>query len=268
MNMPFASHLTGELRIFRYASPAGRHHQPRRIASDREEVEVIVAGRGAFGLDDDPEENGPTVDAGPGSALWYGPGAWVTVTTDQRDPYETVVFVFGISAPPAMLPARHGVWLEAAECVQFCRRALNAFERAGSPEPHWAGCHYARLFWELAEAESRRREVTMPPALWRAVEHIDRNFTREISIRELAAQAGVSPPHLHLLFRRQLGVAPRQLILRRRLTLAQELLASSRLSAKEICFAAGFRDPAYFGARFREATGRTPGDYRREFLQR
>ena len=65
------------------------------------------------------------------------------------------------------------------------------------------------------------------------------------------------------LFRAAFGLTPRQWCERRTLALAQQLLESSSLSIKEICFRLGFVDNSHFAKWYRSHTGQSPGEARR-----
>lgn len=252
-------HLTGELHFLHYQAPPGRVHQPRTIEAGIEEIEVIVAGRGHFRVEGRP------VDAGPGSLLWYCPDDIVAVTAHDRDPYETIVFRFGVTAKPGWGPPPFSRWADAGDCARFCRRALELSRLGTDRSPEYVWSHYARLHWEARDDRRRASDEDLPPALRRALATIEARHLQPIDVAAIASAAGMSAPHLHLLFRRHLGSSPLQALLARRLQRAQDELSRGRKSIKEICFAAGFSDFPYFCARFRRHTGLTPRQYRQRF---
>ncbi len=248
-------HLTGSLHFWHYQAPPNRWHQPRRLEDHIEEIEVIVKGRGYF------EVKGEAMDVGPGSSLWYLPGDVVRVTAHESDPYETVVFRFEVSGKPSEAPPPLSGWSDIAECERFCRRALALFLRKEGQTPETAFCHYARLTWEHREHQRRGGEEHLPQAVRLALELIEKRFAEPIEVAELAAAAGTSASHLHLLFRRHLDSSPIQRLIARRLQAAQSLLGAGSMSVKEVCFASGFRDFPYFCALFKRRTGMTPTNY-------
>lgn len=252
-------HLTGRLHFWHYQSPPGRWHEPRRLEAQIEEIEVIVSGRGYF------EVNGQVVDAGPGSSLWYQTDDTVIVTSHESDPYETVVFRFDVTRPPALRPPMYSRWADVAECARFCRRALELFRRGAKLSPDEVASQYARLFWEAQEEVRRGGQERLPASLHRAQALLETRPAEAWDMKRLAAAAGLSASHLHLLFRRHLATSPAQYLLHQRLLKAQDLLAHGTRSIKEVCFAVGFRNVAYFCACFKRRTGLPPGAYRRRF---
>ncbi len=84
----------------------------------------------------------------------------------------------------------------------------------------------------------------------------------DLSIAGVAKALGCSPDHLSRQFHRETGLNPSVWIARERITLARDLLASSRLNVAEIGWACGFNEPSYFIRVFRRQVGTTPRAYR------
>lgn len=96
-----------------------------------------------------------------------------------------------------------------------------------------------------------------------AVEYIERHFSEDITLEQLAELIGVSPQHFCRLFRAQTGMRPMEYLARRRVSEAKRLLGSTGKSVAEIARLTGYRDPTYFGAVFRRFEGTAPTEYRR-----
>lgn len=79
---------------------------------------------------------------------------------------------------------------------------------------------------------------------------------------DLAAAAGLSPSHFHRVFKRVLGLTPRQYAHERRMASLREGLASEP-SVTAAVYGAGFGASSRFYERAGEELGMTPGDYRR-----
>lgn len=87
---------------------------------------------------------------------------------------------------------------------------------------------------------------------------IDADGTHRHSLAELSEACGFSADHLRLLFQERYGVSPNDYRLRRRLARAMDLIANSRLSAKEIAYTCGFTHSAHLSTAFRHAFGLSP----------
>ena len=82
-----------------------------------------------------------------------------------------------------------------------------------------------------------------------------------------AEKAGVTLRHWNRLFTAVAGMAPHQFVTACRLRLAKELLVSSRQPIKQIGVLAGFPGVSEFTRFFRNGTGMTPGQWRKNQLR-
>lgn len=83
------------------------------------------------------------------------------------------------------------------------------------------------------------------------------------SLEEMAAQAGLSPAHLVVVCRQQLGRTPLEQITEMRVAEACRLLADPRRSVTDVALDLGFCSSQYFSAVFRRARGCTPSAWRK-----
>jgi AraC family transcriptional regulator len=88
--------------------------------------------------------------------------------------------------------------------------------------------------------------------------HLD----EDLSLRALAAKAGLSPFHLHRLFSAEAGETAKQFALRLRLDRAAVMLIQSREPIVEIALANGFQSHEVFSRTFRRRFGMSPSAYR------
>jgi AraC family transcriptional regulator len=141
-----------------------------------------------------------------------------------------------------------------------------------------AGCPTGKLYGEslsLALAahvaghystgpiETVPRDGLARPVLTRVLDYIGVNLGRDLTITELAAVANMSPHHFSLRFKRSVGVAPHQWVVRARVREAERLLRARSMSVAEVALALGFASQTHFTDVFRRATGTTPRHYRR-----
>lgn len=101
-----------------------------------------------------------------------------------------------------------------------------------------------------------------------ALQHIEENFDRPLSLAELAAIARMSRYHFLRTFRRTLGTTPYRLVQDMRLRKAALALATTAEPVAGIAFAAGFGDLSTFNARFRTLFGKTPSAFRSQSPRR
>ena len=94
-------------------------------------------------------------------------------------------------------------------------------------------------------------------------EHLRENHAALHRLEELAAAAGLSVPHFCALFRRQVGYAPIDFVIRARIQRACQLLDTTDKSIAAIAAEVGYDDPYYFTRCFRRIVGSPPRSYRR-----
>lgn len=126
------------------------------------------------------------------------------------------------------------------------------------------------LALELLATLIPRLDEKQPPVWIRRVEEILRaEFHRTHEISTLAAQVGVHPAHLSRTFRRFFGQGIGEFQRDLRIAWAQqELAGKEHLTLAEIALRSGFADQAHFSRVFKQRTGVTPGEYRREVRSR
>jgi len=94
------------------------------------------------------------------------------------------------------------------------------------------------------------------------VRYLRDNYSREVSVRDLAAQVHLSERHTSRLFRKVMGVSIKEYLTSLRLETASQLLIERQLPIKEIAQEVGYPDVRYFITLFRQHTGLTPALFR------
>ncbi|MEU8779855.1 AraC family transcriptional regulator [Streptomyces sp. NPDC048606] len=82
------------------------------------------------------------------------------------------------------------------------------------------------------------------------------------SVGWYARELGVSVGHFQTLVRRATGRSPGSLIRQQQTLEAKRLLSGTDMTVRQISYAAGFSDAAYFCRFFRRETGMSPGEFR------
>lgn len=99
----------------------------------------------------------------------------------------------------------------------------------------------------------------------KVISEIEANLGSDLTLALLAEKANLSRDHLIRLFRRKLGLTPKQYILDLRIKKAARLLNSTRYSIEQIAEELGFSDRYHFTRAFNQSMGINPGEYRRSF---
>jgi AraC family transcriptional regulator len=100
------------------------------------------------------------------------------------------------------------------------------------------------------------------PALRRVLAYMADNYGHDLSLTDLAGEAGISTFHFAREFKRSTGQAPHQYLIKLRVERAKGLLAEGRLPIVEVGLRTGFNSQSHFARLFRRLTGTTPGSYR------
>ncbi len=105
------------------------------------------------------------------------------------------------------------------------------------------------------------RGSTLEPLLrW-----MEDNARRELTLDDVASQAGMSVRTLNRRFREQTGTSPLQWLHRARIRQAQYLLETTTHPVDRIALQVGFGSPTAFRDRFKRLVGTSPHAYRRTF---
>ena len=96
-----------------------------------------------------------------------------------------------------------------------------------------------------------------------AVEYINRNLSKELSMDEICEALHISKYHFCRKFKQSTGMTVMNYILKTRITLARDMLSSTQNSITEISMKCGFSSVSYFCRVFKTDVGKTPSDFRK-----
>ncbi|AZN39305.1 response regulator [Paenibacillus albus] len=105
--------------------------------------------------------------------------------------------------------------------------------------------------------ETKQDQLT----LLQAKQFIQDNYSRSITLKEVADQVYLSQSHLSLLFKER-GETYLKFLTSIRMKKATELLVTTHLKIYEIVELVGYSDPAYFAEICKKHTGKTPNELR------
>jgi len=108
------------------------------------------------------------------------------------------------------------------------------------------------------------RGIPHAAALRKAENFIMENYTRKISLKEISAIAGLSPPYFSTIFKEEMGENLSKYLNRLRVEKASHLLLETDMSLSEIAACCCFEDQSWFSKIFKAYTGISPGKYRNQ----
>ncbi len=114
----------------------------------------------------------------------------------------------------------------------------------------------------LAERTGPTTRLRDEPLLAKVFAVIDERYRDQLSLRDVAAEVGLTPGHLSTVVGRRTGRTVQQWITERRMAEARTLLTESTAPVAAIARRVGYQDASYFIKHFRRAHQLTPGQWR------
>lgn len=128
---------------------------------------------------------------------------------------------------------------------------------------------YVRMVLDFAKkVRESRKDMSVSETIQISCDYILQHLHYDITLKELAENAGLSETYLSALFKKETGQTVSGFIQKSRIKEAQSLLQYSEYSLMEIGEYLGFCSQSHFTRTFRKFTGMTPGQYRKKYFKR
>lgn len=214
-------------------------------------LHYVLRGRGIF--------NGQPVAAGNGFLI--RPGQLHEYHADPAQPWQYFWLIFGGSAAESYV--RHAGCAAAQFPVPFTAALLRLAERlrlrAGAI-PHYEALAVFFEIWAMHTAGTR---PTGERALIRQAKmHIESSLSAPPTVCGIADALHISDRYLYNLFVREVGVPPKQYIIRQRIDAACDLLRTTDAPVSAVASAVGFGEVSPFSRFFARYVGMSPTAYR------
>ena len=95
----------------------------------------------------------------------------------------------------------------------------------------------------------------------RAVEYIQNNFARDLSLEDVAKYLNLNPSYFSRFFKLHTGFNFRDYLIELRVKKAKELLITGKYKIYEISIMTGYKNSKYFAAQFKTVTSLTPSEF-------
>lgn len=96
----------------------------------------------------------------------------------------------------------------------------------------------------------------------KAINYIKKNYSNDISLKDIAKHIAMSPSHLSFLFKRVTGVSPYEYIITERIDKAVDLIINSDKTILQISIECGFNNLATFNKSFKKRMNVPPSSLR------
>ncbi|WP_419892446.1 helix-turn-helix domain-containing protein [Paenibacillus xylanexedens] len=188
----------------------------------------------------------------------------------SKEPWE---FLFLLFRPTLILPHWRKFLCEAgevpylpADCtpIRLLRMIVTDAAAGRITDPLIASSSVYQFMTELTRLQKTtlRNRENWSENIQIAVEYIENNYSKMISIDHLAEHVSLSKYHFIRRFSSSTGLTPGAYLTRVRTEKAMELLRGTSLSIEVIAEQVGYSSGSYFIKAFRSITGVTPGEFR------
>jgi AraC-like DNA-binding protein len=206
----------------------------------------------------------------PGTVFAYAPDTNCEIRTEPAQPMVKYFLCLAGQEVPARLaragiaPGRVRTLAAHAELRNLLEDLIREGRHHGRLTARLCALQLEVLLLKLADLTTRtaRRSRAAEELFLRCKAMMDARLEQAVTLKEIAAAAGVKPASVCRLFRRFHGTSPYQYLLRRKMMLAAELLVESGELVKETARRVGFADPYHFSRCFKAVHGASPSHLR------
>ena len=258
-----------ELNMYRCGiEDCGSGHFWGPAVRDHYIIHYVLGGKGVF------QVNGKTYQLGENDGFMICPNTIVYYQADMQQPWSYAWVGFnGFKAEAylnqAGLKAGHPVFrYDFDSFLKDCLfRMIDTKDQIKGREIRLLGLLYEFLSRLIETAgsdrtpgkSSNRKEEYIKKAL----EYIQMNYSRKISINEIAYHVGLDRSYLYSLFLEYLKASPQEFLISFRLDKSCELMNNSSLSIGDISRSVGYEDPLRFSKVFKKEKGLPPKEFRK-----
>ena len=133
---------------------------------------------------------------------------------------------------------------------------------------YFSGTPSYEAILHLAAEQKRENAAKKHERIITAVkEYVDRNYSKKITLEDVAKSVYISPSYLSKLIKSHTGHSFRHIVNMARIAESVRLLEHTDKSLSEIAFATGFEDHSYFTKVFKKHMQMNPSDYRAQRQQ-
>lgn len=120
----------------------------------------------------------------------------------------------------------------------------------------------AQAITEFIESVYEIQDTSRISRLNPVIDFIQKNYTKNLTIADIAEAAYLSPSRLAHVFKEQTGQTIIEYLNRIRINQAKLLLSTTDENCTQICFQVGYNNQSYFNRIFKKVTGVTPKNFR------
>lgn len=223
-------------------------------------AEYILQGEGTIRID------GQILRAKAGDVYLLPPGKSHLYASDAEDPWQKLWFNASGTLVKLLLaqynPSQMVVFQDADAGAFFTQiHAIGRSTCDAAQKHEQAAIVFHQLLQHLHRHSICEHSYARETARIKA--YIDEHFTGTIRLEELGQLVYLSPSQVVRAFKRDIGITPYEYCLQLKIDYGCTLLRSTNLRIREVSAMLGFCDEHYFCSIFKEKTGTTPTQYRK-----
>jgi AraC family transcriptional regulator len=201
-------------------------------------------------------------------------------SADIRDPFDTLQVFLPIDSFREFATERRSSFLEFRYDLQepkydnvilhLMQAMLPALERPQEVSALYLDSmflavrdHIAEAYGGFVSTATGLRLGLTARQLRHALEYIDANLSRDVSLAEIAKASVVSVSFLTRGFKTTLGISPHRWLINKRIALAQRFIYENAMPLNEVAISCGFADQSHLTRAFVRNVGSTPAVWRR-----
>lgn len=223
-----------------------------------ENIEILhcIDGEGSIII------NGFAYDFKPNTVVVLNPNEIHTVTSQGHVHYDCII-IFDEFCKENGIYTDTKVFnsvIESAEICMLHKKMCDSFRESEKPNPVKIRLYALELLFNLCENfsyETFQSTETGFDDMKSAIDYINRNYQRKITLDEIAEQSNLSKYYFTKKFKETTGKTFNEFLNGVRCKKAKEILKCGK-SVNEACFSSGFNDPAYFSRVFKKIIGIPP----------
>lgn len=258
--------LSDQMDLPFYVSGAGisnpEYHITRKEGLVSHQILISMEGTGMLKID------GKIFRLSEGSIFYIRPGYAHEYMPEIEGQWKTAWVVFrGAYLTELMKKMNFGDYYvgEVSDFKQACAlfyQVFNAIKEPFRGAENASKALYDYLLFMRGMISGKKEKEVSYYRIEKALEMIENEYARDITLQELADLSKVSKQHFCRLFKEQMGLRPIEYLAQKRVAKAKALLEQTDLAVWEIAKEVGYGDLNYFGIVFKKYEGISPGKYR------
>lgn len=153
--------------------------------------------------------------------------------------------------------------------IQWCfKKMMESKQYSWGRENYLLGYLHLLFSYLIQEAHRQGHEILREEEgvfyIKRAIDFIEKNYSRKMKIQDMADHIGLHRSYLYTLFKQELHRSPQEYLIQFRINKACELMKKEELPIGYIAHSVGYEDPLLFSKVFKKVMGKSPSQYRQE----